>query len=652
MVTLPVRVLQYGIDEPLPERHTLHAGPLTMVLEQGTLRSIKLGTREIVRSIYAAVRDRNWGTIEPRFLSYEVESQEDSFRVHFVAQHANAEVDFTWQGTIIGEQDGTLRFTFDGFAQHNFLKNRIGFCVLHPMELAGTPIEVETPQGIEKAVFPQRISPQQPFKDIVALRFPALLQEETEYVEMRFEGDLFEMEDQRNWTDASYKTYCTPLRLPYPVEIAENERVYQSITLHVPSTTPSVVASSSKQVQLRVLNQAAGYLPALGFGVASHVQSLSQEELERLLVLRPSYLWVEINLKHENWQALLLQAFDEARALHAELELSVLCDDEGDTLAFLIELIATRHIFIARLFLYPSSTFVTTDKLVSRAHTLLQAASISTQLGCGSRANFAEFNRAALPLSHIEVAGYAINPQVHTFDNTSLIETLAAQAVSVTNAKELTGSLPLSIGPITLKPRFNAAATATSTDEQQEDVLPATVDVRQMSLFAAGWTIGSIRNLAFAGATWLTYYETTGWRGLMERTAEAESILPFLQLAGAVFPLYHVFADLAEFIGGELLALESSEDGVLEALALRKETRFLLLLANVTDTSQFIRLELPTLPQLRMRVLDETTAERALFESEKFRQGTRQDLAYSNGGLQMELRPYAIMRIDGTIKDE
>jgi hypothetical protein len=53
-----------------------------------------------------------------------------------------------------------------------------------------------------------------------------------------------------------------------------------------------------------------------------------------------------------------------------------------------------------------------------------------------------------------------------------------------------------------------------------------------------------------------------------------------------------------------------------------------------------------------MRVLDETTAERALFESEKFRQGTRQDLAYSNGGLQMELRPYAIMRIDGTIKDE
>ena len=29
-------------------------------------------------------------------------------------------------------------------------------------------------------------------------------------------GDVFEMEDQRNWTDASFKTYCTPLRQPFP----------------------------------------------------------------------------------------------------------------------------------------------------------------------------------------------------------------------------------------------------------------------------------------------------------------------------------------------------------------------------------------------------------------------------------------------------
>ena len=55
---------------------------------------------------------------------------------------------------------------------------------------------------------------------------------------IRFEGDLWEMEDQRNWTDASYKTYSTPLRLPYPVEIHEGDRVWQRVTIEARGGSP------------------------------------------------------------------------------------------------------------------------------------------------------------------------------------------------------------------------------------------------------------------------------------------------------------------------------------------------------------------------------------------------------------------------------
>src|SRR5258707_15141553 len=48
--------------------------------------------------------------------------------------------------------------------------------------------------------------------------------------EVRFEGDIFEMEDQRNWTDASYKTYCTPLGLPFPAKVEKGARVKQAVT--------------------------------------------------------------------------------------------------------------------------------------------------------------------------------------------------------------------------------------------------------------------------------------------------------------------------------------------------------------------------------------------------------------------------------------
>ena len=37
------------------------------------------------------------------------------------------------------------------------------------------------------------------------------------------EGDTWETEDHRNWTDASFKTYSRPLSLPYPYAIAKGE---------------------------------------------------------------------------------------------------------------------------------------------------------------------------------------------------------------------------------------------------------------------------------------------------------------------------------------------------------------------------------------------------------------------------------------------
>ena len=74
------------------------------------------------------------------------------------------------------------------------------------------------------------------------------------------------------------------------------------------------------------------------------------------------------------------------------------------------------------------------------------------------------------------------------------------------------------VSPVTLKPRFNANATEPEAVNTPRE-LPVSVDPRQMSLFAAAWTLGSIKYLAESGASSVTYYETTGWRGVMETEA-------------------------------------------------------------------------------------------------------------------------------------
>ncbi|HCK09781.1 MAG TPA: hypothetical protein DHW45_07880, partial [Candidatus Latescibacteria bacterium] len=102
--------------------------------------------------------------------------------------------------------------------------------------------------------------------------------------EVRFEGDVFEMEDQRNWTDASYKTYCTPLANPYPVDVAAGTKIRQSVTISV-SSWPDVVNSVSEQVVVLVNPADRTPLPEIGLGCASQDEELSEDQVLRLQTL-------------------------------------------------------------------------------------------------------------------------------------------------------------------------------------------------------------------------------------------------------------------------------------------------------------------------------------------------------------------------------
>ena len=52
----------------------------------------------------------------------------------------------------------------------------------------------------------------------------------------KFEGIKFEMEDQRNWGDASYKIYSGSLLDPFPYLIKKNTNFFQKITINFVSS--------------------------------------------------------------------------------------------------------------------------------------------------------------------------------------------------------------------------------------------------------------------------------------------------------------------------------------------------------------------------------------------------------------------------------
>src|SRR4030095_8796661 len=101
------------------------------------------------------------------------------------------------------------------------------------------------------------------------------------------------------------------------------------------------------------------------------------------------------------------------------------------------------------------------------------------KFGGGTNAYFTELNRGRPSPEGLDFAAYSINPQVHAFDNASLVENLEAQAGTVESARQFLGSLPLAVGPVTLRPRFNPNATG-ATAAPPPGALSFEVDERQV----------------------------------------------------------------------------------------------------------------------------------------------------------------------------
>ncbi|GAB4523443.1 MAG: hypothetical protein OHK0046_37130 [Anaerolineae bacterium] len=619
MTPLTENLLAYGSNEPLPEQLSFSAGPLRVTYEAGTLRNLRLGDVLILQSVYAAVRDQNWGTVPGVLTNLRIDDHGDSFSIRFTMKHQAREIDFTWDGTITGTQEGVVRFQFAGKANSTFKRNRIGFCVQHPMQVAGQSCTVEHVDGIVTVgVFPERISPHQPFFNLNAITHevvPGIT------ACVRMEGDTFEMEDQRNWTDASFKTYCTPLSLPFPVVVEAGTEIHQTITVTLNGTPSSDNPQADPVIRIRLKDTT---LPLPPIGLVMQSPPLDETTLTRLHILQPSHLRVDLQLDQEGWRQWLAQAAVKAEAINTRLELAVCVSDDAE--AELRTLNTQLPSMVARIMLFHQKEKSTRAAWVRLARRILTT---EAPIGAGTDAFFAELNRERPPLNDIDFACYSINPQVHAFDNDSLVETLAAQAVTVASARAFTGDKPIVVSPVTFKMRWNPNAfgppAATPPGE-----LPAYVDTRQMSLFGAGWTVGSIKALAESGATSLTYFETTGWGGVMD----SGNTLPekFPSIRGGVYPMYHVFTDIQAFAGGEVIVSESSAPLAVSVLALQKGDQRRLLLANHTRNSHTVILE----GQYAARVLDTTTAEYAMRDPAGFRSTQK----IINGTL--TLSPYAV----------
>ena len=513
----------------------LAAGPLRLDYDCGDLRAIRLGDLEIVRRIYVVFQDRNW-TARPWIIEDEdIDAGADHFRISLRARGTFDASDFTWSAEITGDVDGTLRYAMRGSTDRAFLRNRLGLCVLHPMDgFAGRQCTITAPDGSTAALaFPDAISPHQPFRDIRAMEYPGT---SGTRVRVAFDGDVFETEDHRNWSDASYKTYCTPISLPFPVEVQPGEEIAQSVTVSIDGEAPEVAVAP----EIVTIDVAEATVPLPAIGTQATGFPWTDDEVTAVRALALDHLMVTVADDGDPVET-LRQAAGIAQATDTRLRIRFANVDDYVSLRDVVRDIAP---------LVDSWMVVRADEKVTSATSLAAAQDVlghDLPWSAGTDRYFTEVNRMPPDISGLAWLVFGLNPQVHAADDRSILQNTASQEVIARNAPRIAGSARIAVGPISLRPRYNPNATDPTADPSNTP-LPSSVDARQRTWLGAAWTALSLRGLAQAGTIdTVTYYEALGWRGLRERDAGSADPQAFPSEAGEEFPVYALLRDLVGY---------------------------------------------------------------------------------------------------------
>lgn len=554
----------------------LHAGPLQMKYDNGFLRHIKLGDAEVLRMLYFAVRDQNWATI-PLHITKEIcNIYKDHFSIDYQGVCRQNEIHFEWHCKINGSKEGSITFEIYGKALSNFLRNRIGFCILHPIkECAGQPVFITHADNTNgEYYFPYYISPYQPFKDITSMQWQMAGATAT----LHCTGDIFETEDQRNWMDASYKTYCTPLHLPFPAQVNKGDEIHQKIEFKL---AQSIENQSTKSTNLNYTLYKTDEIYAIPpLGLEANTEALDALAIQRLQELNLSFLRVEMRLHESDWESDFKKRLQQAILLQLPIQLVLFLNKNWDKEQEILQLYHFP-VPIRSIILVDIHNKTLTEPFLNKVLPTLKSIFTNIPIGGGTSAYFTEFNRNPPPAKMLDFAAFSVNPQVHAFDELSLIENLEAPPSIMESAKKLV-DMPISITPITLRPRFNPDATAPEIVNPRK--MPFRVDPRQYTDFAAVWTLGSLLAFAKTEVRDLVYFQTVGEEGLLmpDRDSKYDD---FDAKASNVFPVCALFKLLGEFKNGAIEPMQSSQSIGFEEFTIKNHNKVHIIRIHYTDVN-------------------------------------------------------------------
>mgnify|MGYP005988249735 CR=1 FL=1 len=593
------QVFETGTTEPNPPARTLHAGDVSAVIDRGALRRLAFGPVELLRQIDFPVRDRNWATLPPLVTGESLDEQPGGFRYRrcFAVDDGALSCSVTYEVNA----DGTVTATGEATATRDFTTNRTGFTLLHPIAgVAGKPVEVTTPDGTaHTSIMPETISPAQPIKDIAGLSFSI----DGVSLEIVFSGDVFEMEDQRNWTDASFKTYSRPLVEPFAYEIKAGATIRQEIRLKI-SGHPIPVSSAALE-PLQTGSPLGEVLPEI---LLAADPDWLPDDRETGILAASGLTALLLRTTPKGAAADLVRAAKLVQSTSGSLDLEVELDDSSPARPQMERVAAAcrdagcmpRHVTAlpaAYLKSYQPSGQWPDGLSPQDAFEAASAAFPGVRCGSGMLTNFTELNRcrpAGLASGFITHGNSAI---VHAADDASVAQTIETLPDIFSSARNIAGDRGYRLGLTAIGMRSYPYGQEVSANPAQIRLTMATWDPRARALFGAAWAISALAKTEGFGIEAMALAAPAGPFGVL--AAKAMVPRPWFDWhpEARVYPIFHALRFVAG--GGHRLPV-TGVSPELAALAFAGGTGTRIVIANLSGAPREVRLA----KKVRAAVLD------------------------------------------------
>jgi len=472
-----------------PDTTRVTHGGFTLDLARAAIRNITYDGAQIIDLLYTAIRPLDWSTLNP---------EEHSEDIQIIGSDCLITITDSFTGVMTARTRVTLSdrntFSFDyelqGLTEYPI--NRWGVCIcLNTADWMGsTVLSSGKTYSLMEDIAPQRV-----VDGIIQGLFPAssemhFVAPDKRYLKALSTGKVLEAEDQRNWTDNTYKIYSGSLSEPRPLITNAGSVWKQSVKFEVGA--PSQVTPDPAKILVHEIEA----LPSIGLQFNGD-SLLAPDDLEKAFIL------LGIDHLRINEESLTPQKIATTASSGLTLEAALLSSNNSEDLKAEVLKLSKRVPDGSRLLIQREG------RGVVDANDLPLNQSLNTYIP-GSDAYLVDLHKAKHDFR--DAVSYSMAPTIHSSDPESIFKTLATQKESVEFAQKYLAP-QVSISPITFSTRGNPETG--HNRQARVDFTNPDFALIIRSIEGAAWTLGSIFALASAGAFSGTWHELFGEYGVI-----------------------------------------------------------------------------------------------------------------------------------------